>query len=312
MYSLAGQIRDVLIFTNSSRKGVLCLPLAWKVYVRAGSALCGRFPLFLGQCFSCGMRGVSLGTNFAYPGQSKGGKINNYACYGGRAFGPSCYHARGSVAHRLRRNGRFFTRGCPRVGCLTCFRTCAGACNRLRSLGQGCRRTLSTSKIINLIVNAHPSYVPSDLLSCLRRVGQRAFLLIRCNVRDASSGALYHVGHKRAFRTTTSTIREATSHKVLANKRIVLKLPNRARRDVIMRTNMLSHLPLAALGVRRLRLVENAHVTLRCQRRPRSFRLFNISRCVSLIVSCVRRLQPSLILRHFISRSPGRLLVTPS
>lgn len=36
--------------------------------------LCGSFPAFLHGCFPCGMRGVSLGTNFAYPGHSKAGK----------------------------------------------------------------------------------------------------------------------------------------------------------------------------------------------------------------------------------------------
>lgn len=290
-----------------------CIYSFWTAGRVARRPLCGRFPRFLEHCFPCGMRGVSLGTNFAYPGQSKAGKRKNYACYGGRAFGPRCYQARGAISMRLRRKGRFFTRGCPSVGCLTCFRTCAGACTRLRDLGQGCRRTLDISKMMNLIVNAHPSYVPRSLLHCLRALGHRAFLLIRCNVRAAYSRALEHVGQKRACTTAIRTIQHATNYNVLANKRIVLKLPKRSRRTVITRTSILSRLPLAALGVRRLRLVHNAHVTRRCRRGPSSFCLFgSIGRCVSLMVSCIRRLQPSLIVRHFISRSPHRLLVTPS
>lgn len=167
--------------------------------------------------------------------------------------------------------------------------------------------------MIKLIVNAHPSYVPRKLLHCLRRLGGRTFLVMRCNVRDAYSEALRHVGHKRACRSAIRAIKQATTYNVLMNKRVVLKLPKRASSTVITRTKVLSSLPLSALGVRRLRLVHKAHVTRRCSVGPTSFRLFaRMGRCVSLIVSCIRRLHPSVIMRHFISRSPGSLLVTPS
>lgn len=274
--------------------------------------LCGSLSNFLTVRFPYGIRGVSVGTKFAYPGHSNSMKCKNYACYGGRAFGPTCYRAKGSIARRLRRKGQFFMHGCPRVGCLTCFRTCAGACKRLRRLGEGCRRTLVMRSIMKLIVKAHPSYVPVSLLSCLRSLNGHAFMLIRCNVRDASSRALHQVGQKRAFTISTRTIQGATREKVLMKKRVVLNLPKRRERVLVERTKMLSRLPLAALGLRRLRLVGNAHVTDRCIGRPRTFRLCATSRCISLIVSCVRRLHPSVMLRHFISRSPGRLLVTPS
>lgn len=262
--------------------------------------------------FPCGIRGVSVGTNFAYPGHSKAGNFNNYACYGGRAFDPRCYRARGDMARRLRTNIHFFSHGCPRVGCLTCFRTCAGACSRLSSLASGCRRTLTYPNIIKLVIKAQPSYVPSTLLSCFSTLSRGGFIVVRCNLRDALSHALAHVGQKRARTRSRRTVHHATTQGVCAKTRLVLNLPKRDERSVLRRTSVLSTLPLAALGLRRLRLVQNAHVTERRTRRPRRFRLCATSRCVSLIVSFVRQLGPSVIMREFMSRSPGRLLVTPS
>lgn len=250
-----------------------------------------------------------MSTKFSYPGHSKEVSDKKYACYSGHAFGPDCYSHEGSVARRLRRNGTFFDEGCPSVGCLTCFRTCAGACTGIRLLHRVCRRTLRIRSIIKVIVKAHPSYIDSRLLSCLRTLGQHAFMLMRCNVRDTGSRALGHVGHNRSFTYYQSTIRQARTEKVLANTRVVVNLPNRSTTRDLHRTPVVSSLPVSVLGVRRVRVVGKAHLTRRCTRRP--FRICAIRRCVSIVMGCVQLLEGSLILRQFIDRSPGRLLITP-
>lgn len=131
--------------------------------------LIGVFNNSLAHHCKRGIRGLALRNNFDYPGHSNAVKHNNYAFYGITSF-TSRTRRRHSVTRRLtRRTGLIGHTG----HCLTCFRTCADAFTRIRILHSVCRRTIDRTGVINLYINAHPSYIPSTILSLLYRCGSR-------------------------------------------------------------------------------------------------------------------------------------------
>lgn len=91
--------------------------------------------------------------------------------------------------------------------------------------------------------------------------------------------------------------------------RAVLKLPNRGATSVLRAVRCLGRVSVRKVGLRLLRILHNASLTTSC--RGKLFRACRQSRCVSLLVGYLRRLEPSVIVRHVANSNPGSLLVTP-
>lgn len=100
--------------------------------------------------------------------------------------------------------------------------------------------------------------------------------------------------------------------------RIVLFLPKRARRVVLRAVRCLGRSSVSKVGLRLLRVLRKASLTIRCRGCLSSptcanptFRVPSTSRCVNLLARYVRRLHPRVIVRQLANSKPGSLLVTP-
>lgn len=259
--------------------------------------------------FNYGICGVDLGTKFAYPGESNALNAENYVFYSRKNDNSFTRDTTLSMARRVRHNGGHITGGVGSNGCVTCFRTFAGACTPIRVLQTGFARTLGRPGVIVLSVTAEPSYLPGSIITLLSRLGGVGPISIRLNLRAVRRDATGCVHENCSLRICSRTIGHLETRGVSIIARLVVKLPGRDGRSVLRDITRTYGTNAGNVGLRLLRVLGNASLTGSCT--TNGFGTLRFRRCLRVVRSYIRVVPSGIIVRHLANSKTGGSLVTP-
>lgn len=269
------------------------------------------FSSFLKRFFPCKVQKISLNAGFTCP--NRDGSIGWGGCTycNNQTFNPAYCHNQKSITRQLEEGKQFFAHKYPSMKYLAYFQAYTNTYANLETLVQRYEEALSVPDVEGLVIGTRPDCMPESLLSYLRELRKRTFVLVEYGIESTLDSSLKRINRGHTYSQAVEAVERTATAGIPVGAHLILGLPGESRTDMIRHAEVLNQLPLDTLKIHQLQLIRGTRMAHEYELQPNEFHLFDVDEYIALVIDFMERLRPELTVERFVSESPKPLLIAP-
>lgn len=273
------------------------------LYYDLSTYLAGHFP--------CKVQKISINAGFTCP--NRDGTVGYGGCTycNNQTFNPDYCRTEKSVTRQLEEGKRFFARKYPDMKFLAYFQAYTNTYAALDELIRKYEEALAVPGVEGIVIGTRPDCMPDALLDYLEQLNRRTFLIVEYGIESTSDATLKRINRGHTYEAAEQAVRRTAERGIRVGAHIILGLPGESRSDLLRQAERLSALPLTTLKLHQLQLIRGTRMAAEYERCPQDFHLYTPDEYIELVIDCIVRLRPDIVLERFVSQSPPELLAVP-
>jgi radical SAM protein (TIGR01212 family) len=255
---------------------------------------------------------VSIDAGFTCP--NRDGTLGYGGCTycNNDAFNPSYCKASKPVAQQIREGIDFHKKRYRRAEkYLAYFQAYSNTYASLDYLKKIYDEALSIPGIIGLVIGTRPDCVDMEKLDYLRKLSEKAFVLIEYGVESCYNTTLERVNRKHTFEQSEKVIVETANRNIRVGAHIIFGLPGETRQQMLDEAGILSRLPLNNVKFRQLQIIKGTEMARQYCEKPEIFTLFSWEEYLDFFIEFLERLNPDFVVERFTGEAPPEMIVGP-
>lgn len=276
-----------------------------------GDFLYNEFGAYLQRLFGCKVQKITIDGGFTCPNRD-GTKGRGGCTYcNNRTFSPAYCHKHLPVAEQMRTGIAFFAHKYPQMRYLAYFQAYTNTYDSLENLKRRYEEAISVEGCLGVVIGTRPDCMPDELLSYLKELSERTFVLVEYGIESTSDTTLLRINRGHDYACAVDAVKRTAACGIPVGAHIILGLPREGREELMRQAAELSKLPLTTLKLHQLQLIRGTRMAEEYEANPMEFSLFSLDDYIETVVDYVERLNPSFVLERFASQSPKELLIAP-
>lgn len=266
---------------------------------------------YLAAHFPCKVQKISINAGFTCP--NRDGTVGYGGCTycNNQTFNPDYCRTEKSVTEQLEEGKRFFARKYPDMKFLAYFQAYTNTYAALEELKRKYEEALAVPGVVGIVIGTRPDCMPRPLLDYLEQLNRRTFLIVEYGIESTDDATLKRINRGHTYEAAEQAVRRTAERGIRVGAHIILGLPGENRSDLLRQAERLSALPLTTLKLHQLQLIRGTRMAAEYERSPQDFHLYTPDEYIDLVIDCIVRLRPDIVLERFVSQSPPELLAVP-
>ncbi|MDR0989681.1 MAG: TIGR01212 family radical SAM protein [Prevotellaceae bacterium] len=270
------------------------------------------FPTFLKQYFPFKVQKISLHAGFTCPNRDGTKGYGGCTYCNNQTFNPDYCQTGRSITRQLEEGKLFFAHKYPAMKYLAYFQAYTNTYAEVETLRRLYEEALAVPDVVGLVIGTRPDCMPPALLDYLAELNQRTFLLVEYGIESTDEQTLLRIHRGHTYAQAVEAVERTAATGILTGTHIILGLPGESDEQITLQCDRLSKLPLTTLKLHQLQLIRGTQMAHDYLLHPEEFRLFHhVDDYLDLVIACIQRLRPGLVLDRFVSQSPRELLIAP-
>jgi hypothetical protein len=229
------------------------------------------------------------------------------------SFSPRYCQPALTVAQQIEAGKRFFAhkhrRSCSETKFLAYFQAYTNTHAPLERLIALYEEALAQPDVVGLIIGTRPDCMPPALLSYMKELNRRTFLIVEYGIESANDDTLQRINRGHTFAQTCDAIRRTHDSGILVGGHIILGLPGEPPEESLRQAPLISALPLDVLKIHQLQIIRDTPLAREYAEHP--FPLYTLQQYIDLLRQYLSLLRSSLIIERIVSQAPSHLLIAP-
>ena len=264
-----------------------------------------QFPLFKVQK-------ISIDAGFTCPNRD-GSKGRGGCTYcNNQTFNPAYCSNSKSITEQLNEGIRFFSHKYPEMKYIAYFQAYTNTYDKTEALMGKYEEALKMEDVVGIIIGTRPDCVSNELLSYLKELQKRKFVMIEYGIESSSNDTLKRINRGHTYEESMDAIRRTAAHGIPVGAHIILGLPGEAYEQILRHADKLSELPVTSVKLHQLQIIRGTAMAKEYETSPENFRLYSTDEYISLVIDFINRLRKDIYIDRFVSQSPKALLIAPS
>lgn len=228
-----------------------------------------------------------------------------------QTFSPAFAMKDRSVSEQLRDGIAFFARKYPHMKYLAYFQAYTNTYGEQAEIIRKYEEALNYYDVVGIIIGTRPDCMPDSLLSYLKDLSERVFVLVEYGVESTLDATLRRVNRGHLWSDSMAAIERTAKAGLPVGVHLILGLPGESREDILRHADKISALPVTTLKLHQLQIIRGTAMAKEYAESPSDFHFYSEEEYIDLCLDFIERLRPDIVLERFVSQSPAELLLMP-
>ncbi len=264
---------------------------------------------FLKEKFGERVYKISLGASFTCPNRdgtkSRGGCLfcNPESNHPGRSIEtPIAEQLENGVKEVLRRH-----HATKFIAYLQHYSNTYGDAAKLRRVYS---EAVSHKDVVGLAVSTRPDCLDDVALEALKEINKKTFLWVELGLQTSNDATLRFLERHHTSCEFVEAARKLREAGIMTCAHIILGLPHETRNDVFKTVALLNDEKIDGVKIHNLHVLKNT--PLEKLYNDGAFQVLGLDEYAALVVDCLERFSPQMLIHRFNSHSPRALTVAPA
>ncbi|SFU61638.1 hypothetical protein SAMN05216480_11019 [Pustulibacterium marinum] len=255
---------------------------------------------------------ISINAGFTCPNRDGSKGYGGCTYCNNQSFSPNFTKQIVSVTQQINQNILFFEkRQSQDQYYLAYFQSYTNTYGSMKDLKQLYEEALSHPKISGIVIGTRPDCVSDELLDYFAKLGSKTYVMLEYGIESTCDKTLGFIQRGHDYACAEKAIKATAERGIATGAHLILGLPGEDRNNILLHAEKLSKLPLTALKLHQLQLVEKTIMAKQYRTHPEWFHLYSKEEYLQLVINFLERLHPDIALERFISQSPLQMLIAP-
>lgn len=265
----------------------------------------------LKSAFGKRVQKISINAGFTCPNRDGSKGYGGCTYCNNQSFSPNYTKNIQSVTQQINDNISFFQKRYQDQYYLAYFQSYTNTYGSMDDLKQLYEEALSHPKISGIVIGTRPDCVSDELLDYFAELASKTYVMLEYGIESTNNATLEFIQRGHDYACAVNAIKATAERGIATGAHLILGLPGEDRNSILSHAEKLSHLPLTALKLHQLQLVEKTIMAKQFRTHPEWFHLYSKEEYLQLVIDFLERLHPDIALERFISQSPLRMLIAP-
>lgn len=262
--------------------------------------------------FSERIQKISINAGFTCP--NRDGSLGTGGCTycNNQTFSPEYCQKTKSVSQQIEEGIVFFHHKYKTQLYLAYFQSYTNTYDSIENLKAIYNEALSYPNVVGIVVGTRPDCVNDELLDYFAGLSQKFYVMIEYGIESTNDETLEFINRGHDFACAENAIRETAKRGIRTGAHIILGLPKESRETILSHAKKLSELPITALKIHQLQLIQGTKMAQQFAEHPQWFHFFTAEEYLDLVVDFLEKLNPKIAVERFVSQSPKEMLLAPT
>ena len=169
--------------------------------------------------------------------------------------------------------------------------------------------SIAHKDIVGLAVSTRPDCLDDGALEALKEISQKTFLWVELGLQTANDATLQFLERHHTKEEFVDAARKLRAAKIMTCAHMILGLPNEKSEDVFKTVALLNDEQIDGVKIHNLHVLKNTR--LEKLYNDGALKVLELDEYASLVVDCLERFSPQMLIHRFNSHSPRALTVAP-
>lgn len=228
-----------------------------------------------------------------------------------KSFSPAFSIKAKSITEQIKEGMAFFAHKYPKMKYLAYFQSYTNTYDKVDKCIALYEEALATLEVVGIIIGTRPDCMPKGLLSYLKELSSRTFVLVEYGVESTIDRTLERVQRGHSYRDAVEAIHRTAEAGVLVGAHLILGLPGETRDELLSHADRLSELPITTLKIHQLQVLRGTLMAVDYVKHPEDYHFFTEEEYIELCIAFMERLRKDIVIERFVSQSPPEMLLAP-
>lgn len=177
---------------------------------------------------------------------------------------------------------------------------------KLRTLYE---EALNREEICGLIIGTRPDCLPEEVLDLLEELQSKKPVFLELGFQTCHDKTARFLNRGYDSIVFADAVKRCAEHKIRVSAHIILGLPGESMEDQYETIHFLNKLPISGIKISMLYLLKNTPLAAHYEKHP--FPLYTMEEYVDVLVGCLERLRPDIVIERITGDGPRKLLIAP-
>ncbi|MBQ9156662.1 MAG: TIGR01212 family radical SAM protein [Eubacterium sp.] len=172
------------------------------------------------------------------------------------------------------------------------------------------REALASDEVVGLAIATRPDCLPHEVLELLRDLNQIKPVFIELGLQTCHDETARRMNRGYETKVFTDAASRCGALGLRVTAHVILGLPGEDTAMMYETISYLNSLPVKGIKLSMLHILKNSPLAQIYEKEP--FHVFTLEEYVDLVISCIERLRPDMVIERITGDGPKRLLIAPS
>ena len=267
------------------------------------------FPTFLRKYFSYKVQKISLNAGFTCPNRDGTKGWGGCTYCNNQTFNPDYCRTEKSITTQLQEGKYFFAHKYPEMKYLAYFQAYTNTYAPVDYLEKIFTEALSYPDVVAISIGTRPDCLGDDVIALLKRLNQIKPVWVELGLQTMHEETARYIrrGYSLScFETAVKNLKEAGLEVIVHT---ILGLPGESKEDILETIDYLNHKDIQGIKLQLLHVLKGTD--LASDYLDGKFKVYSMEEYIDLVISCLERLSPDIVVHRVTGDGPKALLIAP-
>lgn len=254
---------------------------------------------------------ISINAGFTCPNRDGSKGTGGCTYCNNQTFSPDYCKPTKSVSEQIKEGIAFFNHKYNSQYYLAYFQSYTNTYDSIENLAALYNEALSHPQVKGIVVGTRPDCVSEELLNYFAELNKRYYVMIEYGIESTSDETLRFINRGHDYACAEKAVIQTATRGIRTGAHLILGLPGENKETILGHAHTISKLPLTAIKLHQLQLVQGTRMAQQYAEHPEWFRLYTADEYINLAIDFLERLRPDIAVERFVSQSPSHLLIAP-
>lgn len=167
--------------------------------------------------------------------------------------------------------------------------------------------SLAHPSIAGLSIATRPDCIPSKVLSLLASLSKEKPVFIELGLQTIHERTAEYIRRGYPLSVFDDAVTRLSAHNLPVIVHLILGLPGEGRKEILATIQHINKLPVSGVKLQLLHVLKDTDLA----RELGSFPILSMDEYISLLISCLERLRPDIVIHRLTGDGPKELLLAP-
>jgi len=253
---------------------------------------------------------ISVNAGFTCPNRDGSKGMGGCTYCNNQTFSPEYCKPTKSITQQIEEGIHFF-RKYESQQYLAYFQSYTNTYDSLDKLKLIYEEALAHPKVVGIVVGTRPDCVNDEILDYFAELSSKCYVMIEYGIESTDDKTLEFINRGHNYACSESTIKATAARGIRTGAHLILGLPLESRETILSHASKISELPLTAIKLHQLQLVQGTKMAIQYNQHPEWFNMISSGEYIELVIDFLELLNPAIAVERFVSQSPKELLISP-
>jgi hypothetical protein len=169
---------------------------------------------------------------------------------------------------------------------------------------------LAPEEIVGLSIGTRPDCLPPDVISLLARLNRKKPIFVELGLQTIHEKTAHFIRRGYSFPVFLEAVNACKNAGLPVVCHLILGLPGESREDIFASIQALNRLPIQGVKLAMLHVLKGTDLGTLYEANP--FPLYSEAEYIDLVVDCLERLRPDIVIHRMSGDGPKDLLIAPT